>query len=359
MTFAQLIKQIESGKLAPVYLVYGAEPYFRDKIVKALEATVLQPHERDFNQDILYGNDVKAASLLGVARSYPTMAQRRLVILKEAHRINKTELEGLVSYIKAPVETTVLAFIWPHKSKPDGRSAFGKAIMKHAEVFESKPIYDNKVPGWINEMLSAKGFSIAPDALQVVAASLGSNLQLIESELDKILLHLRLQKQTQITKPMVHEFIGIDKDFNVFELQDALGKGQSARAQTIARMMMKNTKENPPILLVAQLFAYYQKLGMCIQAGARDEHAIAKVLGMSPFIARNYTGPVGRNSLASIHRALELIYTADLQLKGIHQTSLPATYVFETLMLKLLMPAQVGGNVASPRTGCLPERNHG
>ncbi|MFW5659689.1 MAG: DNA polymerase III subunit delta, partial [Bacteroidota bacterium] len=232
MTFAQLSKQIEQGQFAPIYLIYGAEPYFRDKLVRQLEDTVLQPHERDFNQDTLYGNDVKAAQLLGIAKSYPTMAQRRLLIVKEAHRINKNELDALAGYLKAPVETTVLVFVWPHKSKPDGRTAFGKTIMKAATVFESKPIYENKVPGWINEMLAAKGFSIAPDALQVVAQSLGTNLQLIESELEKILLHLRLQKQTQITRAMVHEFIAIDKDFNVFELQDALGKGESARAQT-------------------------------------------------------------------------------------------------------------------------------
>lgn len=337
VSFAQLMKDLHAGKLAPVYLLFGEEPYFLDKAVALLEQQALSTADPAFNRDVVYGNEIDGGQLVGLCKQYPSFAERRLVLAKEAHRIPKKAYELLAKYVAQPVPSTVLALVWPKKQKPDGRQAFGKALQQHAVVFESKPVYDNQVPGWMNEHLQAHGFRIAPDAAQVVAMNLGTNLSLIEAELGKIRMHLDAQAADKtITRTHVHAFISIDRDFNVFELLDKLGRRDARQALFILHRLAENPKEHPPILLISQLYNYYLRLGRCLQAGAVSEQAIAQELGLKPFIARQYLPAVRAHSLGLIQRNLELVYDADLQLKGIRPTRMDSAHILESLGVQLV-----------------------
>jgi DNA polymerase-3 subunit delta len=334
--YQALLKEIENGQFAPVYFFYGEEEYLIEKLVDALARRVVPPESRDFNQETVYGSEIDANRLVSMARAYPMMAQHRLVIAKQLHRMRKDQFEQLVGYLTDPVPSTVLVLVYNSRRPPDKRTKFGKTVMNQARVFEAKPLYENQVPGWIQQHLKEQGVTIDQQASALIAAALGTNLGLIESELNKILLYMKTQNLAHIDQELVFQLINIDKDFNVFELLDRIGQRNRGEAELIIAQMMKNPKDNPPILLLSQLFNYFCRLALCHEARAHSEQAIAKVLGLNPFIARQYVAAVRNYPWPSIQAALQTIYEADLALKGITATKMSDAHIMKTTVLKVL-----------------------
>lgn len=335
MKFEQLKREIESGKFAPIYYLGGKEPYFVDKLTKLLEEKVLNPGEEAFNKAVMYGADANAGKLLGEVRSFPMMAARRLVMLKEAQRMGKTDWDKLVPYLESPVDSTVFVIAFKGKDL-DGRSKAFKAIEKNGKVFKGSPLYDNQIPAWIQSFVDGKGYKLQPEALRVLSAYLGTNLALIESELEKIFIYLKGDQNQQITTEIVYEMINVDKDFNVFELMNALGARDHAKSHFIINQMMRNVKDHPPILIVFQLFQFFSKLYRIQSKRLSSDQDIARELRIAPFIARQYSGAVRQYVGRDLYRNLTYILEADLFLKGVMATHMGPEHIMKTLVYKLL-----------------------
>ena len=211
----QLVSDIKKGNIKPIYFLMGEESYYIDKISDFIEDNVLAEEEKGFNQMVLYGRDVSIDDIVGNAKRYPMMAERQVVIVKEAQDLSRT-IEKLVSYAENPQPTTVLVVNYKYK-KLDKRKALYKTINKIGVVYESKKLYENQVAEWIRRVLSPKGYSISPKAAQMLVEFLGTDLSKINNELEK--LQLIIPKEQQITPELIEENIGISKDFNNFELR--------------------------------------------------------------------------------------------------------------------------------------------
>lgn len=335
MDFEKLKKDISTGNFARMYYLGGNEPYFIDKLSRLLENSVLNPGEETFNKAVVYGADAKAGKLLGELRSFPMMANRRLVMLKEAQRMPKGEWDKLLPYLENPVESTV--FVMTFKGKDmDGRSKAYKSLEKNGVVFKSKGLYDNQIPAWIQKYVDGKGYKLAPEALRVLSAYLGTNLGLIESELEKIFIYMKGDQTQEITTSVVYEMINVDKDFNVFELMNSIGRRDHARSHFIINQMMRNVKDNPPVLIVFQLFQFFSRLKRVQSRKLSSDFDIARELRIAKFIARQYAEALRNFSGRDLYRNLTYILEADLYLKGIQGTHMSAEHVMKTLVYKLL-----------------------
>lgn len=335
MEFEKLKKDIEAQKFAPIYYLGGTEPYYVDKLSKLLEDRVLAPGEDAFNKSVMYGADAKASRLLGELRSFPMMANRRLVILKEAQSLAKNEWDNLQAYLENPVSSTV--FVMTFKGKDmDQRTKIYKSIEKNGVVFKSKALYDNQVPAWIQDYCSGKGYQLAPEAQRILSTYLGTNLALIESELEKIFIYLGGDSSKRISAEIVFEMINVDKDFNVFELMNSLGARDHGKSHWIISHMMRNVKENPPVLIVFQLFQFYAKLLRCQSRKLRGDAEIAAELKIHPFVAKQYVEAVRNYNYRELNRNLTFILEADLYLKGVQSTHMSDEHVMKTLIYKLL-----------------------
>lgn len=334
MEFEVLKREIQAGKFAPLYYFFGEESYFLDKLTGLLESKVLNPGEETFNKAVIYGNEAKAGRLMGELRSFPMMAEHRLVLLKEAQQMNKAELEKLVPYLKQPLQSTVFVIVFKGK-KMDGRSKAFKAIKENGVIFESKSLYENQVSNWIGKFLKERDYTLEPSALQVLVAYLGNNLSLIESELEKIFIYLGPETK-HIPLPVVYEMINVDKDFNVFELINALGVRDHSKSHFIINQMMKNVKDHPPILVVFQLFKFYQRLALLQSKKLARVDDIGRFLRIHKFIAGQYATALRNYNARDLQRNLVAVLEADLFLKGVHSTHMSGEHVMKTLVYKLL-----------------------
>ena len=335
----EIEQDIIQKKLTPVYFFYGEEAYFIDRLTDLLELHVVTEAEKSFNYDMLYGPDITATALIATARAYPVMAQRRLVIVKEAHRIRKDQIEKLVSYLEKPVPTTVLVLIHKSDSKPDGRTKFGKMITQNNAVitsFESKKLYENQVGNWVEDIIKRKGYGIQSDALQLIIASLGTNLTMIENELQKIFTHLSAEQKNVIDKNMVYDFINIDREYNVFELINSLGQKNVYNSHLIVHQLLSNTKSYAPLMILSQIYNFYAKLALLKQQRIESDSAAAQTLGISPFIARQYVSAVKNYSYERLCQNMHFIVEADLSLKGIRTTQMGEDHILKTLVYRLL-----------------------
>ena len=233
----------------------GDEPYFIDRISDYIESNVLDESEREFNQSVLYGRDVNVQQVISEAKRYPMMSDKQVVIIKEAQNIRN--IEELESYVQHPLDSTILVLCYKYKTL-DKRKTFPKTIAKSGVLFESKKLYENKVPEWITGYLKEKKYSAAPKAIQLLAEYLGADLGKIANELDKLMINL--PPGTEINPDHIQQNIGISKDYNTFELNDALGKRDLVKAYRIANYFGENSKEHPLIVTIGTLYGYFVKV---------------------------------------------------------------------------------------------------
>ncbi|MCS6904305.1 MAG: DNA polymerase III subunit delta [Bacteroidia bacterium] len=342
----QVIEQnIRQKKFAPIYFLCGEEPYFIERIAQLLEEYVLEGVEKSFNLDILYGSEINIKDLLALVRTYPTMAPYRLVIVKEAH--NLKDFDKLGTYFDAPVPTTVLAFLY--YKKLESTSKIGKIVSQAGKkntgqgnskekvvVFESNPLYENEVEDWIEMLLQEKGIRITEEALALLLKSLGTNLQLIDSELNKLFIHLRQSPNPEITKEMVYDYIDIDRQFNVFELINLIGERRSAEAHEVLNAILRNPKENPPIMIVSQLFQYFSRLAILKQNRCETDKAISEVLKIKPYFASQYRRALVSYPYHRIQENLHYLMEADLALKGVNSDLGDDKHIMKVLVYKML-----------------------
>ena len=312
-TTNQLITDIKGGKIAPIYFLMGEEAYYIDVISDFIESYVLAEEEKGFNQMVLYGKDVTIQDIVSNAKRYPMMAERQVIIVKEAQNLIKT-IEQLVDYAKNPQPSTVLVFNYKYKTL-DKRKALYKAFSKAAVVFESKKIYEDKIPSWIQSFLRSKQISITPKAALMLTEFLGNDLSKIANELNKLEIVVGTQKE--ITPDIIEQNIGISKDYNNFELQKAIGNLDHKKAYQIVRYFAQNSKQHPFVLTISILYMYFTKLMTLHTVRDRNPGTVAKALGINPYFVNDYIA-VSRNfPMKRISGVLETLRIYDTKSKGV------------------------------------------
>ena len=285
----QVLGELQQGKYHPVYFLQGDEPYFIDLIAGFIESNALDETEKGFNQIIMYGKDSTIESILTNAKRYPMMATRQVVIVKEAQEIanyGRQEAQKLLEgYLSQPLDSTILVFCYKNKSL-DGRKSISKTIAKHAVLVDCKKLYEDKIPGWIQEYVHSKNGKIDHPTAQLLADYIGNNLERLSTEVDKVLLNL--PSPATIDSDAIQKYVGISKDYNVFELQKALTIKDNIKAQRIVQYFASNPKLNPVIPVIAVLFSFYSKLLVVHQSKSNSPQSLAKELKVRPFFVNDY-----------------------------------------------------------------------
>ncbi|MBZ9626726.1 DNA polymerase III subunit delta [Psychroflexus sp. CAK1W] len=331
--FKSILADLDQGKFSPIYFLVGEkETFFVDLIANKIEQTVLSEEEKAFNQSILYGKDVSIEDVIGQAKQYPMMAEHRVVIVREAQELMKT-IESLSSYVEQPQQSTILVFCVKYK-KMDGRLKVTKLLKKDAIYFETKPLYDNQVPQWISETLSASGYSIAPKASEMLVEFLGNNLSLIYKELEK--LQYVIPRSTKITPELIEENIGISKDFNSFELNKAIGIKDEVKAQQIVSYFAQNPKHHPLPLTIATLNSFFNKLLRYHALKDKSQYSASKALGVSPYFVKDYSFAAQKYSMKKSSQAIALIREVDMKSKGVKANQISSGDLLKELLVKLM-----------------------
>lgn len=314
MDFQPLLQAIKKKDFAPLYLLHGEEPYFIDQLEEAIEANALQEHERSFNQTILYGKDTEYLQVIDAARRFPMMAERQLVILREAQDMRT--IKELEKYAKNPSPTTVLVISHKHK-KLNGNFALTKALKKNGVVFEAKGLYENKIPGWISSYLKKKKYGVEPAAANLLAEFLGTSLGKITNELDKLIINL--QPGTEITAKIVEDQVGVSKDYNVFELQKAIGHHDIVKATRILNYFRGNPKAGPLPMVLGSLYNYFSKVFLLLehQRKGSSKQEIMKALSLRfDFFLVDYQTTARNFKGGKIVKVFALLREYDLKSKG-------------------------------------------
>lgn len=335
--FAQVVKDIQLRKFAPVYFLQGEETFFIDNIMEHIENLALEESQKSFNQYVLYGKETSFEQVISTARKYPMMGDRQVILVKEAQEMKGWQKEQdqnlLLNYLENPMPSTVLAFAYKYKTL-DKRTKIGKSIGKLTVNILSKSLYDNQVPSWIQGYVKAVDASITDPACMLLAENIGNNLQRLANEVDKLLLNVGDSKQ--IDDKLVHKYVGISKEYNTFELQKAIGSRNEVKAFKIVRHFADNPKNNPLILTLFSLYSYFSKLLLVHQSGTQDQNQLARIIGVNPYFVKEYLVAAGNYNLPIVLRNLDHLYKADLESKGIESIGKKEREVLTELIYKLM-----------------------
>ena len=337
MPHRQVIRDIQAGSLKPVYLLHGEEPYFIDEIAKALETHVVEESMRDFNQTVVYGRDSNVDQVLEAARRFPMMAERQLVLMREAQDWpawrKKEDMAKLEAYAESPVASTVLVFCFKNK-KADGRLKAVKAISKAGVLFLSEKVRDYKLSEWISSYVRDTGLNISPQAAQILAEYLGNDLKKVVNELTK--LSIVLPKGTAIEPEHIEKHIGISKDYNVFELQRALGSRDLARAQRITEFFAANPKDHPVAMIMPVLNSFFSKIYAYHGLKDRSGPAAARALRCAPFAVKQYAEAARNFPMDKVGRIFGYLREADRKSKGQGNATTPDAFLLKEAVFKIL-----------------------
>ena len=322
VTAEKILSDLKQGNYAPIYFMQGEEPYYIDLVSNYIEANALSETEKSFNQQILYGKDVKLNQVISAARSFPMMGQRQVVIVKEAQNLDEFNIKEydfslFENYLKSPQPSTVLVFCYKYK-KLNKVKKITKTIMQHAVFLETSKLYENQMPDWIKAYVKAKGHSINRQALMLLTEYIGNNLERMSNEIDKVLVNFT--SPAEINESLIQEYVGINKDYNVFELQSAISKGDALKANRIINYFAADSKKNPAIIAIAFLHGFFAKLLMLHQSPDKSERAICSIIGVSPYFAKEYVLAIRRYTPAKVIQNLAYVYEADLMFKGVNAT---------------------------------------
>lgn len=328
----RIITDIKAGNIKPIYFLMGDEPYFIDIVANYIQKNILAEHERDFNQTIVYGKDTTIPDIVSMAKRFPMMAERQVVIVKEAQDLSRS-IDKLESYANNPLNTTVLVFCYKYK-KLDKRKKISKVIAKNGLVFESKKLYENQVGDWIQRVLSGKGYSIDPKGAHMLVEFLGTDLGKINNELEK--LQLILPKGTSITPQAIEQNIGISKDFNVFELNKALGTKDAIKAHRICNYFTQNPKEKPLVVTISLLFSYFSKVMQYHGLTDKSELHAASQLKVNKFFVKDYITASRNYPMRKVSYIIEKIRAADVKSKGVGASPLAQGDILKELLVQIL-----------------------
>ncbi len=344
----KIILDLKRKIFKPVYFLSGEEAYYIDVISDYIENNLLEEGDREFNQTVVYGKDSDLVSVLGLAKQFPMMSDYQVVIVKEAQNIKElgksteagatkgdsnSATQQFLAYLNNPQPTTILVFCFKYK-KIDKRSAIAKALQKNAVFLESPKLYDNKIPDWISSYVSGLGYSIGPKASFLMSEFLGNDLGKIVGEVSKLLISL--PAGGEISAELVQENIGISKDYNIFELQDALAKKDVLKANRIINHFAANDKEHPAIMILSSLFGYFSKILKYQFLPDKSKFAAAGALGVNAYFIDGYAKAALNYNTLKLKHIFSYLKEYDLKTKGVDNSSIDKGELLKELIFKIL-----------------------
>ncbi len=331
MSVEKIIADWKKGTFKPIYWLEGEEDYHIDKVTNYAEQHILSESESSFNLSVFYGKDSNWADVVNACRRYPMFAERQVVLLKEAQQMR--EIEKLESYVENPLASTVLVISYKEK-KLDARKKFAKLVKENGVLLSTKKMYDSQLPEWTQGLLQQKGFTITQKGLALLVDHIGNDLSRIENEIDK--LSVNLGKRTTITEDDIEQYIGVSKDYNVFELQAALASKDLARSIQIIQYFEANPKAAPIQLVLPSLYSFFSKVFMIFGAGGGDEKSIAASIGVNPYFMKDYTKAARLYTYPGVEKALILLHTYNLKSIGIGSTGTEDASLLKEMVVKMM-----------------------
>jgi DNA polymerase III subunit delta len=331
MDASLIIKDIQAKKFAPLYFLHGEETYYIDLITEAIQKYCLEEHERDFNQTILYGKDAELLALQSELKAYPMMAERRLVILKEAQDFK--HLDALESYTEAPSPTTIFLVCYKHKSY-DARKKILKNFAKNGLIFKSDKIRDYQLPDWIAKYVRTQDLQINGKATMLLAEFLGADLGRIANEIEK--LRIILGPNASINEQHIEQHIGISKDYNIFELVNAVAQKQTDKVFKIVQYFEYNPKAGELVVIVPALFKYFSQLMRVHFTPNKTRESIASSVGVHPFVAGELLANRQNYDPKKIAAIIALLHDYDLKVKGMGNSQMSGPELLKELVFQIL-----------------------
>lgn len=333
VSFQQVADDIKKKKFRPVYFFFGDEPYFIDKLMDMLENQVLSESEKAFNLTILYGKDIEnPAPVIDAARRFPMMAPFQLVLVREAQAIRDWDV--LESYMKNPTATTILAFAYK-KEKPDGRKSIFKTIAAQHVYFSSQPLRDWDLPGFAAKVVQELGCTMDEESVHLLVDTTGNDISRIYNEVGK--MALGKPAGAAITRAEVQQYVGAIREYNTFELCEAIGRKETSRALKIAAYFKANPKSAPLPMLIGSLYAHFSRLiGAALHPRASDGE-LAGIIGVNPYVVKNYRAALQHYSLPALEKGIALLADYDARGKGIQNYNTSEGELIRELTLKMLM----------------------
>jgi DNA polymerase-3 subunit delta len=331
MSVEKIISDWKKKSFKPVYWLEGEEEYFIDKAIEYAEHHILNESEASFNLSVFYGKDANWADIINACRRYPMFAERQVVLLKEAQQMR--EVEKLESYIENPLGSTV--FIVSYKEKKlDARKKFTKLVKEKGVLITTKKMYDKDLPEWTQQLVHSKGLTITPKGLALLVDHIGNDLVRIENEVDK--LSVNLGKRTSITEDDIEQYIGVSKDYNVFELQSAMAARDLARSIRIIQYFEANPKAGPIQLVLPSLYSFFSKVFMVFGAGTSDEKTIATAIGVNPYFMKDYMLAARLYTYSGVEKVLLLLHQYNLKSVGVGSTNTEDASLLKEMAVKMM-----------------------
>lgn len=329
-------KSIKNKELLPLYFLQGEEPFYIDAAVKSFENEVLEEDEKAFNQTVVYGKDTTYAEILSLARQFPMMGDKMLIIVKEAQdlRMGEEETKALLNYAENPIESTILVFAHKNKKIDGKKRKLNDLLKKKNFLYTSDKMRDYEVPKFIQQELTDQKIKTAPNISFLLAEYLGTDLSRISNEINK--LKLVLKEGETLDEKLVERHIGISKEFNVFELQKALGQKDVSKAMKIVYYMGKNPKTNPIVMTIGNLYNYFSNIIIYQTMIGQPQQSIASEMGVNPYFLKDYAEAARFYPLKHATRVISILREIDLKGKGLGANQTDDSELLTEMVYKIL-----------------------
>lgn len=331
MPVEKIINNWKKKIFRPIYWFEGEEEYYIDKLVDYAEHHILSEAESSFNLSVFYGKDADWAAVINACRRYPMFAERQVILLKEAQQMR--DIDKLEVYIDNPLASTL--FIVSYKGKKvDGRSKLAKLLKEKGEMLTTKKMYDNQLPEWARELTQSKGYDISQKAVMLLVDHIGNDLSRIDNEIEKILVNLGGRKT--ITEDDIEEFVGVSKEYNVFELQDALVKKDLPKAIRIIQYFEANPKAGPIQLVLSSVYNYFSKIFSLFGMSDLSENAVKPLFYNNVFAARQALEAVRSFGYEGVEGALLLLHDYNLKSLGVNSMAKEDASLMKEMVVKMI-----------------------
>lgn len=346
-SYDQILSDLKNKVYHPIYFLSGKESFYIDKISDYIEKNILDDLEKEFNQSVFYGIDVDIDSIISTAKRFPMMASHQVVIVKEAQNIKNikklidfkkdpkksNDLDLVYNYFENPLKSTILVFCFKYDNV-DKRKSFVKMLDEKHVLFESEEVKEYKIPEWIESYVKSENLQISPRTAVILSEYLGNDLTKIANEISK--LKINIPANTEITPALIEEFIGISKDFNIFELQSAIGSKNVFKANQIINHFKSNPKENPFVLTLQMLYKYFSQVLMMYSVADKSPNEKAAALGVKPFFVKDFEIAMKHYSLKKIHRIFTYLRDYDMKSKGVDNISVGDGELLKEMIFKIM-----------------------
>ncbi len=331
MSHEKIIAEWKKKVYKPFYWLEGEEEYFIDKVMDYAEHNILNEAETGFNLTVFYGKDASWPDVINACMRYPMFSERQVVLLKEAQQMK--DIEKLESYVENPLGSTILVVSYKEK-KIDGRTKFAKLLKERGVLLTTKKIYENQLPQWTEEIVTSHGYEISRKAIMLLVDHIGNDLSRIENEVEKILVNLG--KRKSINEDDIEQFIGISKEFNVFEFQNALATKDLSNCIRIVQYFEANPKAAPIQLIFPSLYSFFSKLYMIHGLNSRDEKTVAAAIGVNPFFVKDYLQAVKVYSFPQVEKAILLLNQYNLKSVGVSDAGTEDPSLLKEMVYKII-----------------------